>query len=293
MTKPVEFDYEVPPLFPGVEVQLHGVYKRLTDFDIKMTETLPDAADDLLEIWRARLTSLREARWRPLLSKKLMYAMNCPPCALKCKPAQQPCCLPICPHCFGRKLERMLKKLMPLIKKHRGPTVVLRRTRGHRRGSYIPLLMDPDGGMGHGVDEVMRNHAAEDIVDRRQYMKDAIGGYHWYMLAPMGYYGELRERRVGHWHVVVGAVAIMPRGWSGNVDGIVVQNVTPSGLARLLGWAMAYPVNWMHCSADVMVEYLHAVKHRQLIVPFGRVKRAEPPAKTKRRRRRARARFYG
>lgn len=227
--------------------------------------------------WRACAAALRNSGWHPMTTKKFGYARNCPPVGVYCDPPQQPCLLRVCPFCHARKVLELFRKIRTVLHKQTEAVKVvsLRIFYGHAPNQRMPVVYDADGTLDKShFDQVLRRHVLFRI-QMRYALRDAIGGAHWYTLAPFVYRRTFRDGSCGRWHSMNSCVAIMPEDWEVTAPRLMYCRQTPNdfALAKLVGHAFRYRAECLTlASAPVLADMLNATRAIKQLSTFGELR---------------------
>lgn len=235
---------------------------------------LPKALAQIRKRWHGRLNALREAGWSSIQGKKFGYAWNCPPCCVQVDPWTTPCCLPICPFCFARRVEKLFQKVRWLAERERGTVVTYREYSGFVADKELGIYFDRDGTLKANVGEILATEHQRPRQFRKAYLDEALGGYYWYTLSP---FTDLKtaDGSIGHWSRLHSCVAVMPRGWVSPLeDTVVLKSPRPHRLAAMVGNIFKYRLGWLYSDPHVMAAFLDAVKGTRFLSPFGEFKSA-------------------
>jgi len=238
-------------------------------------QDLPAALRAVRLRWTLRGSELLHAGWQQIASKKFMYARNCSPCCVFVDPWQIPCNLPICPFCFARRVNKVYTKISELVRERHGTVLTYRQHRGYISKEADEIYFDHEGDLRGNLQEVLAHDHACPKQFRDMYLKDAIGGFYWYTVAPLVYSQPADDGSCGRWLRLHSCVAVMPPDWDADIDDtVIIKNPRNFTIAKSIGNIFRYPPGWMASDATIMATFLNAVKGKRFLSPFGYFKRA-------------------
>jgi len=274
MSKTVDFNMQVPMASPTMRVAYLSTIAAIVGHIRHYPKDLPAALLEVRKRWLLRVSELMNAGWEQLKSTKFMFARNCPPCCVRVDPWQTPCNLPICPFCFARRVERVYQKISKLVRAEQGTVLTYRQYRGHIHEETREIFFDREGGLRGSLDDVLTAEHQMPKQFRETYLKDAVGGFYWYTLAPQVYNLPEYDGSCGKWLRLHSCVAVMPPGWDGEIDDtVIIKNPSNLTIAKSIGNIFRYQKGWLASDAAVMATFLNAVKGKRFLSPFGYFKR--------------------
>lgn len=263
------FKLTVPPLSPTMRVEYLSTVMPIVGELPQFPNGLQKALKYIHLQWRLRVTELVEAGWQ-IASKKATYACNCPPCSALVEPWTVPCTLMICPFCFARRANHIYTKVRELLRSRRGMVLTFRRYRGFVDDYCAGIFFDRDGDLGTNINALLEAEKERVSAFRAMHLQDAIGGFYWYTIAPQVYDRPSDDGSCGRWLRRHGCVAVMPPKWAKHVeDAYLIRNPRDHTLAKLIGWIFRYQPGWLHSDAATMTTFLHAIKCKRFLSPFG------------------------
>jgi len=224
--------------------------------------------------WRRnRLRQLHVSGWARIASEqKLGWAYNCPPCCASVTPKSQPCHLPICPFCHGRRLGEAYKAMEAAGRGLQGVKAIgFRSVWSKATGEGIGRIFLGDDvlepGLAAMVDKIRwtRQHLYRGWLKGIQY------GYRMQTIEPIMFRRTAQDDAVGCWRVTQSLIAFVPADWKAYPKQGELYEAEPGGadLAELVGMVFEYPREWMCGPAGITAVMLNHLKHRHVFDRFG------------------------
>jgi hypothetical protein len=217
---------------------------------------------------------MRAAGWDKLDGIAMRFARNCPPCGVRLAQRKMRYCrLAQCAFCHGRKVSKAFAEL-----RKRAP-----RLAGLRIASVMQTYADDsedcqfEYSRGVPVDTVklqklLRKHATIRADTRKRlFAQHVVAGYTWQAIVPH-ITTATKTQLCGYWSVRHAVVALVEPEWTCEDASVIVQPATLRQLAKQLGVAFSYPIEWQQhdaLRAELLVQLFDYVGGQRFITRIG------------------------
>jgi len=234
---------------------------------------------DLINLWRIRLSELRDANWQQLNSTKYGWARNCLPCCLKSKHGNTNICrVRICPFCYGRNIGAFYNKLSS----HLTEAIEQEESLQLYTYSYTPSKKTLNYPIF--AEQAANVPAIKALMQKlntyRNLFKNKIaiygeGGFYSINAEPCNA-ASVRDGVIGYWRLHLRGVLIaekdIPRS-ENNLAKITLTHVADkvnfADLSHKVGTLFRYPKGWMTGPSNGLALFLNASRNKRYSANFG------------------------
>jgi len=250
-------------------------------YNVEHASRRDEALKHIIRWRRYRLSQLCDAGFERVADpRKLMYARNCPPCAVVLRDNEsRHCHLRFCPFCHARRVEAIFSTLLATSKvlaaehiPHQAVSLITRHA--DVRNDVIYMVA---GQLTPYFQDVVLNARHRDWNKRLRSasLANAYLGYAWYSLEPVVSRTRSLFGTVGHWAARHGTVALVPTGWeAGRVNAHIriLEKISNRRLALLVAKTFRYPRLWMRggqANTSLVAQMFNIMRRVRTFSKFG------------------------